>query len=121
MKKLISTLLLVSIFFMHSQAQFRGHGGGIYFRPSTTLIIGGGWGYAPFVYYGYPYYGTPIAVPRPSKLDQEIADINHDYSEKIESVRMDNSLSGKERRQKIRELRSERDKVIDDARRNYYK
>lgn len=126
MKKLISTLILVGILNIATFAQFHGHGGGAYYRPRTTVIIGG-WGYSPFYSpfgyygYGYPYYGAPLPIARPSKLDQEIADITHDYREKIESVRMDHSLSGKERRHKIRELRSERDNEIDKAKRNYYK
>lgn len=39
----------------------------------------------------------------------------------VESVRLDNSLSGHERRQKIRELRRERRDAVYDAKRNYYK
>lgn len=129
MKKLISTLIFVSVFYFGTFAQFHGHVGVAYYRPRTTVIIRG-WGYSPFYspfgyygypYYGYPYYEAPLPIARPSKLDQEIADITHDYSEKIESVRMDHSLSRKERRHKIRELRSERDNEIYNAKRNYYK
>jgi len=125
MKKLLLILFLMCFLSVTSFSQFRGHGGGAgYYRPRTTVIIGG-YGYSPFYspfgYYGYPYYGTPSIQYRPSKLDQEIADINHDYAEKIESARMDHSLSGKERRHEIRELKIARDREIDTARSNYYK
>ena len=126
MKKLMSILILAGIFYVNSFGQFRGHGGGgVYYRPRTTVVIGGGFGYSPFYspfgYYGYPYYGEPVATAHPSKLDQEIADITHDYAERIESVRMDNNLRGKERRHEIRELKIARDKEIDDAKVSYYK
>jgi hypothetical protein len=123
MKKLLFILVIASVFSANTYGQ-RGHGGGIYYRPQSTVIVGG-FGYSPFYspfgYYGYPYYGPPAIAARPSKLDQEIADINHDYSEKIESVRMDSNLSGKERRHEIRELKSARDNEIENAKSSYYK
>lgn len=125
MKKIGVALLLIFLLSDTSFTQSRGHGGGGgYYRPHTTVIIGGyGYSpmYSPFGYYGYPYYGMPSTPYRPSKLDQEMADINHDYAEKIESVRMDNNLSGKERRHEIHELRIARDREIDAAKSSYYK
>jgi hypothetical protein len=79
----------------------------------------------PYFYYD-PFFAGYYAPPypdyyRPSKLHMEIADIKHDYDEKIESARNDKSLTGKERRKQVRELKHERDHAIEDAERNYYK
>lgn len=119
-------------------------GGGGYYRPRTTVVVGThvpvyhhyyrltyyrpwyyhGW-YRPFFYYD-PFFAGYYAPPygnyyRPSNLDTEIADIKHNYDEKIESSRHDKSLTGKERRQEIRELKQEREDAIADAEKNYYK
>jgi hypothetical protein len=100
-------------------------GGGVYYRPHTTFIVGT---YVPFYYnpfyYGFsPYYGYPPYWYhyRPTKLDLQIEDLKNDYQEKIWSARHDKTLSGKERRKEIHELRHERDLAINDAERNYYK
>ncbi len=123
MKKLLMILLVAGIFSTeYASAQHRG--GGVYIRPRTTVVVGGGY-YSPFYPYGYlglgyPYYGYPSVAARPSKLDQEIEDITHDYAQKIESVRMDTSITGKDRRHQIRELKEARDRDIDLARRDYH-
>lgn len=111
-------------------------GGG---KGRTTVIVGGG--YAPlynpyfgmglgFGYgFGYPYYGFGYPYydygynyhAQPSKLDQEIMDIQHDYAQKINSARADDSLTGRERRATIRELKLDRDQAISNAKKNYYK
>jgi len=101
----------------------RAHGGG-YYHPRTTIIVGGGFYspfYSPFGYYGYPYYPYATVAPQPTKLDMEIADIKNDYADKIASVRLDRSLTGKERREQIRAFRRERDNAVLEAKRNYYK
>jgi len=81
-------------------------------------------------YYWHPYYGfgyswyygpRPYYYYHPTKLDRQIADIENEYSDRIYSVRQDDSLTHHERRVKIRELRHERDQAINDAKRNYYK
>lgn len=122
-KVMISSLLVIFV-----TTSFAAHPGKTaFFRPRTTVILGSGL-YAPMFYspfwYGYPYYSyymQPAITPAPSKLDQEIADITHDYAQRIESLRMDNSLKGKEKRQQIRALKEERDSKIDQAKRDYYK
>lgn len=131
MKKMM--IVLLSLALVSGAYAQRGHmvvrGGGGYIAPRTTVVVGAGLGYyspfyAPFgFYYGYPFYPYPYygVAHRPSKLDMQIEDIKQDYADKIESVRMDNTLSGKERRQKVRELKRERDQAVLDARRNYYK
>ncbi len=123
MKKLFIIMLITGIFTgEYAQAQHRF--GGVYVRPSTTLVIGGGF-YSPFYpafgYYGYPYYYSPSVAARPSKLDQEIADINHDYDQRISSVRMNDAITGKDRRQQIKELKAARDNEIEQAKKDYYK
>lgn len=98
------------------------HGGG--WGGRTTIIYGGGFYspfYAPFGWgYGYPY-GYYAAPYRPTKLDMKVMDIKNDYADRISSVKMDKDLSGKERRQEVRQLKRERDQAVYDAKRNYYK
>lgn len=103
---------------------FHGHG----FPSHTTVIVRGGYShfYSPFGYYygfGYPYYPYPyMSVPyQPTKLDMQVSSIRNDYADKIGSVRIDRSLTGKERREKIREFRRERDQAVLDAKVDYYK
>ena len=74
-------------------------------------------------YFGFNYwYGQPAYYYyHPTKLDRQITDIENEYSDRIYSVRKDDSLTHHERRVKIRELRHERDQAIENAKRNYYK
>ncbi len=75
-------------------------------------------GYPPF---GYGYYDRYNYQSRPTRLDLQIQDIQNEYRDRIASVRHDDDLSRKERRQKVRELKNDREKSITEARRNYYK
>ena len=126
MKKLFIILLLMSSYVTvtSASAQFHGYVRGGYYRP---YIVHRYYYYDPFFspyWYGYPYYMYPYGYPpspRASKLDQEIADLEHDYSQKIASVRMNHSLSRPERRSRIRELRHQRNEAIENAKRDYYK
>ncbi len=127
MKKIIAILLLAvtvqGASAMALNAPGRGfHGGGGFYHPRTTVVFGGGF-YSPFYspfYFGYPYpYAT--APYQPTKLDMQINDIKNEYADKIESVRLDKDLSGKERRAQVREFRRERDSAVLEAKRNYYK
>ena len=103
----------------------RSHGGGGYYRPRTTIVVGGGYYspfYSPFGFgYGYPYYPYGRVATQPTKLDMQVADIKNDYADKIASVRLDRSLTGKERRAQVRAFRRERDNEVLEAKRNYYK
>lgn len=113
-----------------ASAQKVGGHGAIRYRPSTRVIvtpgIGFGYGFAP--YYGWyrPWYGSPYGYDpfyyrsRPSRLDLQIEDIKVDYTDRIQSVRLNKDVPRKERRQQIRELKTERDKAIIQARRDYY-
>jgi len=78
--------------------------------------------YNPY-YFGFNYwYGSPAYYyTRPTKLERQIQDTENEYSDRISSVRADDSLSGHDRRAKIRDLRHERNQAIDDLKKNYYK
>ncbi|WP_343675249.1 hypothetical protein [Chitinophaga sp.] len=123
MKKIIIALTM-TVMATGAFAMGPGHGG-YHGGGRTTVIVGGGFGYyspfySPFGYWGYPYpyYAAPY---RPTKLDLQVMDIKNDYADRIASVKMDRDLSGKERRQEIRQLKRERDNAVYDAKRNYYK
>ncbi|MBS1628410.1 MAG: hypothetical protein JSR09_00510 [Bacteroidetes bacterium] len=123
MKKILLMMIFSSSCLLSSaQGHIIARGGRGYYRPRTTVIVGGGF-YYPYSYYPfgyYPYYNMPYMLSaRPSKLDQKIADIEHEYAQRIESARMD--LKGKEKRHEIRQLKEARDHEIDMAKRNYYK
>jgi len=81
-------------------------------------------GYNPFFtpYYGYGSFYSPFAFQQqqPSKLDLDIEQINNDYRHDIADVRHDETLSKAERRQKIRDLRHERDNSIIETKKEYY-
>jgi hypothetical protein len=97
-------------------------GGGGYRGGGSRVIVTGGLGLGLYPYYGGfydPFYAYPPGYygysGRPSRLSMKIEDI------KIYSVRQDNTLTGKERRQKVRELKHDRDQAIEDLKSNYYK
>jgi hypothetical protein len=123
MKKLL--IVMISLALAGSvSAQHFSHGGGTFYRPHV-IVTGGfypyyGFGFgSPFYpYYPYGYYN---GYNRPSKMTMKIEDIKSDYKDKIWSAKHDTSLTHKERRQKVRELKHQRDNAIDDLKRNYYK
>ena len=94
------------------------HGGG--FR--SRVYIGGGWynpWYGPWGYYGYyPYYG--YSTP-PSKLDIQIDAIRVNYADKIKSARMDHELTRDGRKRVIKDLKTQRENEILQAKRDFYK
>jgi len=93
-----------------------------YYRPRVQTHIGIGVGYSPFYspYYYYPYYGGPV-YRRPTRLENEIADIKAEYNDKIWSAKHDRSLSRSERKKEVHDLKSERDKAIRAAEYNYHR
>lgn len=109
------------------------HGGG--YAPRTYVGVGiglgygfGSWGYgySPFGWYGPwgpwgmaypPYYGYGAM---PSRLALQIEDIKNDYNAQIKDVRHDKSVPRKERRERIDQLKHDRDAAVIDARKNYY-
>ena len=126
MKKLLVIAVLSLAVVFSASAQRFSHGVGVGYYAGPRVIVGGGWGfYAPLYPYYYPYWAYPpygYGYYRPmSKLDMQIQDIKHDYSERIASVKQDKSLTHKQRRQQVRALKHDRDLAVDDAKRNYYK
>jgi len=130
MKKLMVIVLALGLA-MGASAQRFGHGsigGGrhVYIAP-PRVSVGVGFGYAPFYspYYSpfgyYPYGYNNVYGHRPTKLDLKIEDIKNDYEDKIWSAKHDESLTRKERRKIVHQLRAERDQAVTDAKRNYYK
>lgn len=84
-----------------------------------------GFGYSPFYspFYSYNPFYLPFAYrqqEQPSKLDLAIEEVNNDFHHDIADVRHDKSLSTGERKQKIRDLRREKDNSIVDAKKDYY-
>jgi hypothetical protein len=122
-KLLVISVLSLAVVFSASAQHFVHGGGGVRYHAAPRVFIGGGWGfYSPFYYnpyWAYPPYGYGYYRPT-SRLDMQISDIKYDYSEKMALTRQDKSLTHKQRRQKIRELKHERDNAINDAKRNYY-
>ena len=91
-------------------------------RTSISVGIGAPYHspyYSPY-YRPYPYYSAPV-YSRPTRLDNEIANIKAEYNDRIWSARHDKSLSKSERKREIRLLKSERDRAIRDAEYNYHR
>lgn len=128
MKKLLFVLLSVGLAIGASAQKrvvVRGGGGGHYVRPRVS--VGMGFGYGPFYpYYGYPWWGwgpSPYAYGynyRPSRLELAIQDIKLDYADRIKSVRIQDDMTGREKRAAIRNLRVERDHAVLQAKKDYY-
>ena len=137
-KKLLVVLFSLGLAFGAS-AQ-RGHGGGVRpgggfyhgggYYPRTYVGVGFGLGYPwyPFGYgfgYGYGpygpyppyYYGYGVM---PSRLALQIEDIKNDYSAQIKDTRHDKTIPRKERRERIDQLKHDRDAAVIQARKDYY-
>jgi len=56
----------------------------------------------------------------PSRLANQISTIKDDYAQQIKAVKQDKTLTHKERRARIRELKSERDATVIQARKDYF-
>jgi hypothetical protein len=127
MKKIFILILSVGLA-IGASAQRIGHGGfyggAYYYRPSVVVGVGGYAPFFPYPYFGYgPYYPYPYGYGynMPSKMDVQVMQIKNDCSDKIASVKMDSTLTHKEKREKIHDLRADRDKRIHDLKANYYK
>jgi hypothetical protein len=80
--------------------------------------------YSPLGFYGLPYgayypYGSMYS--RPSQLQKEEEDIRSDYADRIYSVRQDDSLTNKQKRQEVRALKKQRDQEIHNLVADYHK
>lgn len=56
----------------------------------------------------------------PSRLAVQIDGIKMDYKDQIKATRQDKSLSHKERRTRIRQLKRDRDQAVVQARKDFY-
>lgn len=106
-----------------------GHGGVVYVHPRTYVGVGVGLGYG----FGYPFY-SPFYNPwygpfppyyygygmMPSRLSLQIENIKNDYSLQIKDVRHDKTIPRKERKERINQLKHDRDAAIIQARKDYY-
>jgi len=107
------------------------HGGGVHYVPRTYVGVGFGLGYG-FGYPFYPYYGFGYGPygpyppyyygygAMPSRLALQIEDIKNDYDAQIKDVRHDKTIPRKERRERIDQLKHDRDAAVIQARKDYY-
>lgn len=129
-------ILLAAGLVSGASAQYHGHiVGGYYGVVRPPVYVGGYYGpfYSPYYAYpglyfgwGYPYppYAYPYGFPYghvPTKLEGQIADIKADYADRIKSVKADETLSHKEKRHQIHQLKQDRDNAVANAVRNYWK
>ena len=123
----MKTILIMCLaFVITTGGSAQKYNGYLYPKPRVHTSISVGIGtpyytpyYSPF-YRPYPYYVTPI-YSKPTRLENEIADIKADYNDRIWSAKHDNSLSKSERKADVRRLKSERDRAIRDAEYNYHR
>jgi len=136
MKKLM--VLVMCLGLVYTASAQRGHTvvvggyhGGVYaFQPRVAVGVGFYPPfYSPFGYYGFPYWSFAYGGYFPygssynssSKLQRKESDIRSDYADRIYSVRQDNSLTNKQKRQTVRSLKKQRDQEIHDLVANYHK
>jgi hypothetical protein len=130
-KRLFIVVFSLGLAFGASAQRFGGHGGvafghgGYYgggYYPRTYVGVGFGFGY-PYGPWGYPYgyppyyygYGT-----MPTQLELQIKDIKNDFDQQIKDVRHDKALTHSEKRQKIDQLKVDRDNAEVQARHDYF-
>ncbi len=134
-KSLFILLFSVGLTIGASAQRFGGHGGGVAFGhggyygggyyPRTYVGVGFGLGY-PYGYYGA--YGYPYAYPpyyygygaMPTQLELQIKEVKQDYDQQIKDVRHDKALTHREKRQKIDQLKVDRDNAVIQARHDYF-
>ncbi|MDB5191373.1 MAG: hypothetical protein JWQ96_936 [Segetibacter sp.] len=132
MKRLIIIIFALTIAASSEAQKIRG--GRVYQRPRVVMAapiypglgfgygFGMGYRYSPFYSPFYdPFYRSPRYELEPKELQLQVEDIENEYDYRISTTRRDKSISGRERRQKIRDIKHGRDNAIIDAKRNYYK
>ena len=110
--------------FGHGVAVGHGYYGGGWGYPRTYVGVGFGWGYP----WGYPYGPWYAPYPpyyygygaMPNQLELQVRDIKNDYEAQIKAVKHDKSMTRKERRAKVDQLKTERDNAIVQARHDYF-
>jgi hypothetical protein len=141
MKKLLIVVLSAGLA-LGASAQHGGHGGhvghiggGYVYRPHVAVGLGFGYGlgygygfgYGPFFpYYGYGPWGYPYPPyyygygSMPSGLAYQVDGIKSDFKAQIKDTRHDKSLTHKEKRAKIDQLKRDRDQAVVQARKDYF-
>jgi hypothetical protein len=108
-------------------------------RPARVIVVhspfyynsglGYRYGYSPFYSpynsFGYnrfydPFYSSRVTETLPNDVQVRIDEIDNDYSYQISNIRKDKSIAGKERRQKVRDLKHERESAILKEKRSYF-
>jgi len=89
--------------------------GGLGYR--NNFSYGLGFRYSPFY---DPYYQYDRIEDRPTQLDLAIEDIKEEFDYKIDSAKDDKNMSKDERKQKIRDLKHQREDAIIEAKKSYY-
>jgi hypothetical protein len=124
MKKIIAIILFTGLAVGASAQHIRRpyHGSRVRTHIGIGFGVGGGY-YGPRYGFYDPFYTYPYGsyYDRPTRLELQIHDIRNDYQDRIWSAKHDKSLSRQERRSTVRNLKSQREKAIYDARRNYYR
>jgi len=137
MKKLIVILFSIGLALgasaQRSHSVGGGHfGGGIVYQP--RIVVGGGfgfgYGYGFGPYWGYPGFYGPWGYPyppyyygqgaMPSRLAVQVNEIKSDYQAQIKSTRHDKTIPRKERRERIKQLKNDRDQAVIQARKDYF-
>lgn len=123
-------LIILSLFLLSltasAQKVIRGGGGfhGGYPRVRPVISVGA---YAPLYPYGFyspfynPYYYPDYSYRYPARLRMKLDAIRDDYQQQIKETRHDKTMTGKERRAKVRELKTEKDRAIIDAKKDFFK
>ena len=86
-----------------------------------AMGFGYGYGYNPYGLYS-PMWNTPRVIETvPSQLSLQLEDINNDFQYQLKNVRKDKTLAKQDRKQKIRDLKHQREDAIIEAKKSFYK
>jgi hypothetical protein len=92
-----------------------------FYGGAMGLGFGYGYGYNPYGFYS-PFWNSPRVIETvPSQLSLQLEDINNDFQYQIKNVRKDKTLAKEERKQKIRDLKHQREDAIIEAKKSFYK
>jgi hypothetical protein len=135
MKKLLVILFSVGLALGASAQRSHFAGGGhvgVVYQPriivGTGFGLGYGYGFGPF--WGYPGFYGPWGYPyppyyygqgaMPTRLAVQVNGIKSDYQAQIKSTRHDKTIPRKERRERIKQLKIDRDQAVIQARKDYF-
>ncbi len=116
-----------------AQTKVRGGNAPVRTRVIVAAPVVPAWGFgygfgARFSPFYDPFYSPfhdpylrhrPVQSRVPAELQLNLDEIENEYNFRLSSTKSDRSITGKERRQKMRELKYEREAALIDARRNY--